>query len=87
MPYSPHPFHWVPAGGARHASADEKHAVGNYPTGTAVTTLCGDGVIAENTAVAWLWPTCATCNAEAHRLAGAQMSSARTRREFGKDGR
>lgn len=72
MAYSPHPFHWVPAGGARHASTDAKETVGNYPTGTVVKTLCGDDVTADNGQLAWLWPTCPACNAEAHRLAGAR---------------
>ncbi len=40
--WSPHPFHWVPAGGQRHASTDAHPNGGHlYPDGTAVTTLCG----------------------------------------------
>ena len=50
-----HPFHWAPAGGARHASRDSKPTSGNYPTGTFVTTLCGSYLAADNSDMAWLW--------------------------------
>ena len=65
-----HPFHWVPAQGERHASADPRPS-GGYPAGLTVSTLCEQEVPAEVGEVAWLWNTCATCNAEARRLVGA----------------
>ncbi|KAA5829203.1 hypothetical protein F1721_26420 [Saccharopolyspora hirsuta] len=69
--YSPHPFHWTPADGQRHASADA-HPPGAlvYPDGTEVTTLCERTVLAESGDMAWLWPTCADCNAAARALVG-----------------
>ncbi|MDA3647990.1 hypothetical protein LZ318_22675 [Saccharopolyspora indica] len=69
--YRPHPFHWAPAAGQRHASADE-HPPGAavYPNGTEITTLCGLAVEADAGDMAWLWPTCVDCNAAARTLAG-----------------
>ncbi|MGP4019693.1 zinc finger protein [Saccharopolyspora sp. 5N708] len=65
-----YPFHWVPAGGARHASLDA-HPGGAfcYPSGTSVRTLCEQQLTADNSVLAWLWDTCGTCNDEARRLA------------------
>lgn len=72
--YRPHPFHWVPAVGQRHASADE-HPPGAsiYPDGTKVTTLCERTVKAATGDIAWLWETCPDCNAAAHVLALCPM--------------
>ncbi|GAA0516326.1 hypothetical protein GCM10011581_46210 [Saccharopolyspora subtropica] len=68
--YRPHPFHWVPAAGQRHASTDP-HSAGNvYATGADVTTLCERRVKAETDELAWLWETCPDCNAAARVLAG-----------------
>jgi zinc finger protein len=64
-----YPFHWVPADGLRHASLDERPCGCRYPTGTEVSTLCRREVVADDGELAWLWETCADCNAEAHRLA------------------
>ncbi len=72
-----HPFHWAPAGGARHASRDSKPTGGNYPTGTFVTTLCGSYVAADNSDMAWLWETCAACNKTAHALAAVPTAHLR----------
>lgn len=66
----PHPFHWVPAEGERHASTDVRPP-GGYPTGTNVTTLCGQCLTAEDGVLPWLWTTCSSCNATARRMAGA----------------
>ncbi|GAB3673596.1 MULTISPECIES: zinc finger protein [Saccharopolyspora] len=70
--WSPHPFHWVPAGGQRHASTDAHPNGGHlYPDGTAVTTLCGDSTLqADNGDHAWLWSECETCRAHTYDLAG-----------------
>ncbi|WP_188989866.1 zinc finger protein [Saccharopolyspora thermophila] len=64
-----YPFHWVPAAGQRHASLDA-HPDGAlaYPSGTGVRTLCGSQLTADNSKLAWLWETCAECNAEARRI-------------------
>lgn len=69
--YRPHPFHWVPADGRRHASTDE-HPPGAsmYPDGTTVTTLCDRTVSAETGEMAWLWRTCPKCHVAARALAG-----------------
>ena len=53
-----HEFHWVPANLQRHASTDTKPAHGNYPTGISVGTLCNRELNADNTELAWFWPTC-----------------------------
>ncbi|MEU5848920.1 zinc finger protein [Saccharopolyspora shandongensis] len=70
--YRPHPFHWVPADGKRHASADPRPGAG-YPTGVCVETLCGRQLIADNTDLGWLWGTCPDCDAAAHKLARCPM--------------
>ncbi|MGI8311086.1 zinc finger protein [Saccharopolyspora sp. ASAGF58] len=70
--YQPHPFHWAPADGKRHASTDPKPRKG-YPTGFVVATLCGYQLAVENTTLAWLWETCPDCNAAAHVLAEVPM--------------
>lgn len=69
--YRPHPFHWVPADGRRHASTDE-HPPGAsiYPDGTETSTLCQRTVKADTSDTAWLWETCLDCNSAAHELAG-----------------
>lgn len=64
-----HEFHWVPAHHQRHASTDTKPAHGNYPTGMCVGTLCNRELNADNTELAWFWPTCPDCNTAAHHLA------------------
>ncbi|RKT83771.1 zinc-finger [Saccharopolyspora antimicrobica] len=65
-----YPFHWVPAAGQRHASTDRRpEGALAYPSGTSVTTLCREQVIADNSEIGWLWPTCDSCNTEAHRIA------------------
>ena len=66
----PHPFHWVPAEGARHATCDVRPCGCRFPVGTRVTTLCGAQVVADDGDLAWLWGTCPACNAVARRLAG-----------------
>ncbi|GAB2734109.1 hypothetical protein GCM10027174_03570 [Salinifilum aidingensis] len=65
MTYRPHPFSWCPGGGARHATTSHRPQ-----TGTEVTALCGSAVTADHSDVAWLWPTCAECNAAAHDMVG-----------------
>lgn len=64
-----HAFHWVPASNQRHASLDTKPANGNYPTGMCVETLCGYEIGADNSEMAWLWPTCSDCHERAHHIA------------------
>ncbi len=76
----PHPFTWVPAERARHASTDPKQKGRNYPTGTEVTTLCGQQVTADNSELAWFWPTCASCYAAARELAGIEAPPLTLRR-------
>lgn len=67
-----HPFHWVPAAGARHASLDVRpDGALAYPSGTGVQTLCGQRLTADNSELAWLWETCRGCDAEARRISGA----------------
>ncbi|WP_223840000.1 zinc finger protein [Saccharopolyspora pogona] len=78
--YRPHPFSWLPADGARHATTDERPA-GGWPDGTEITALCRQQVRAKNSVEAWLWETCPGCNAEAHRLAGIPMPAAQGRGE------
>ncbi|QIZ39278.1 hypothetical protein FDZ84_05175 [Saccharopolyspora sp. ASAGF58] len=68
----PHPFHWVPADGKRHASTDPKPHKG-YPAGFVVATLCGYQLAAESTTLSWFWETCPTCNDKAHALANTPM--------------
>ncbi|MEV4644563.1 zinc finger protein [Saccharopolyspora sp. NPDC049357] len=66
-------FHWVPANSSRHASTDERpEGALVYPSGTAVTTLCGKvDQVADNTEIAWLWATCPECYEAALRMARA----------------
>ncbi|QUH05359.1 hypothetical protein HUO13_35365 [Saccharopolyspora erythraea] len=68
--YAQHPFHWVPANGARHASIDPQGAGNAYVPGVEITTLCTRRVAAETGDMAWLWETCPECNAAARVLAG-----------------
>lgn len=68
--YQPHPFHWVPAGGRRHASQ------GRVDEGEAAQMLCGEHVVASYADTAWLWETCSPCNIAAHELAGLPMPTA-----------
>ncbi|MEV0697236.1 zinc finger protein [Saccharopolyspora sp. NPDC050389] len=70
--YRPHPFSWVPAAGQRHAST-ESRPPGRFPTGMAVTVLCGEHLRADNSELAWLWSTCPLCNEKAHLLAGIPL--------------
>jgi hypothetical protein len=65
--YQPHPFHWVPAGGQRHAARTRVDA------GLEARTLCGERVRATYSDTAWLWETCADCDVAAHKLAGVPM--------------
>lgn len=65
--YQPHPFHWVPAGGQRHAS---QRRVGD---GEPARMLCGEHIVASYAEIAWLWETCSSCNITAHELAGVPM--------------
>jgi zinc finger protein len=74
--YKPHPFHWVPADGRRHASADERPG-NTYADGTEVGTLCGRQLVADNSTVAWFWETCPDCDVRAHALAGVPMAGIR----------
>lgn len=67
--YRPYPFSWVPANEARHASSD-KRPTGGWPDGTELTALCGRKIQAASGELAWLWPTCAECDAAARILAG-----------------
>jgi hypothetical protein len=62
-----HPFHWVPAANARHATQDPRPPDG-FPDGTPVHTLCGQTVPACTDAYARFWDTCLDCYAAAHRL-------------------
>lgn len=64
-----HPFHWVPAGHQRHVSTDSCPR-GGFPPGTAVSTLCGQELSAEDGTLPWLWPTCPSCNELARQIAG-----------------
>ena len=67
--HTPHPFHWVPAGGQRHASADPLPAsCHSYPAETTITALCGANLRAETSAEAWLWAGCADCRAATHEM-------------------
>ncbi|GAA4858642.1 MULTISPECIES: zinc finger protein [Saccharopolyspora] len=68
MNYRPYPFSWAPGAALRHATA-----VAEWRLREHVTTLCGEVVEPVNTTLAWLWPTCAPCDVEAHRIAGAPM--------------
>ncbi|GAB3688012.1 zinc finger protein [Saccharopolyspora sp. ID03-671] len=69
-----HPFRWVPADGGRHATADIRLA-GAYAVGESITALCRRSVtVARGTELAWLWPTCAECNREAHALVETGVS-------------
>ncbi|RKT82702.1 zinc-finger [Saccharopolyspora antimicrobica] len=67
--YRPHPFSWVPAAGARHASA-EKRPAGGWSDGTTLTALCDQKIQAESGELAWLWATCPGCSKAARVLAG-----------------
>lgn len=70
-----HPFRWVPADGARHATADVRLA-GAYTPGDEIDSLCGNRVtVAEPTDIAWLWPTCTDCYSEARALVDAGKTS------------
>lgn len=66
----PHPFTWTPtpADRRRHASLDATPGPG-FPTGTTVRTLCGHRLVAENTDMAWLWPTCDGCDKRTREIA------------------
>ncbi|MEV4734695.1 zinc finger protein [Saccharopolyspora sp. NPDC049426] len=65
--WRPHPFHWVPADGQRHASH------GRVADGDSSRMLCGEYAVAFYGVTAWLWATCVTCNIAAHELAGVPM--------------
>ncbi|WP_461157171.1 zinc finger protein [Saccharopolyspora tripterygii] len=70
-----YPFHWVPTNASRHASTDRRPAgTLAYPTGTAVSTLCGlAGQVADNSELAWLWPSCPECYRAAVEIARATV--------------
>ncbi|MEU5853203.1 zinc finger protein [Saccharopolyspora shandongensis] len=75
--FQPYPFHWVPAAGLRHASTDARPEGSlAYVTGTSVSTLCRQELSADNSEIAWLWPTCGGCDTEAHRIARKLAASA-----------
>lgn len=63
-----HPFHWVPAAQARHATLDTRPTSG-YPQGWVVLTLCGLQLPAETGDIPWLWDTCPGCKAAADKIA------------------
>lgn len=69
----PHPFSWVPAQGARHATTDPRppNCGRVYPPDVVVSALCGREVAAAVGAVAWLWETCPDCDEHARSLVGA----------------
>ena len=64
-------FHWTPAGGRRHASA-EPHPRGAtaYPDGAEVAMLCQRIVSVDNDDSAWLCETCPSCFAAVRVFAG-----------------
>ncbi|MDI2030371.1 zinc finger protein [Saccharopolyspora sp. TS4A08] len=66
-----YPFHWVPSALARHASEDPRpEGTFVYPTGTSVSTLCGlTEQSADNSELAWFWPTCEDCYEKARKIA------------------
>ncbi|MDR7301001.1 zinc finger protein [Haloactinomyces albus] len=72
----PHPFTWVPADQARHASTDSTPNGHGYPTGTEVMTLCEQQLTADNSENAWFWGTCPDCNVAAHELTGVEIPTA-----------
>lgn len=65
-----YPFHWAPCAGRRHASLDDHPRGRDYPSGTEVTTLCGQELVTDCSEFGWFWDTCPECYAEALRLAG-----------------
>lgn len=62
--YSPHPYRWRPGTELRHATTDQPTA------GQEFTALCGAEETADTSDMAWLRPTCTTCNVRAHELVG-----------------
>ncbi|GAB2740193.1 hypothetical protein GCM10027174_12000 [Salinifilum aidingensis] len=70
----PHPFSWVPAQGARHATTDPRPPRSGrvHPPDVVVSTLCGEEVPAAAGEVAWLWETCPDCDERARALVGAR---------------
>jgi len=62
-----HPFAWVPAENARHATRDPKPPDG-FPAGEPVRTLCGQNLPAAAGPYAWFWDTCTGCHAQARHL-------------------
>ncbi|MDI2026978.1 zinc finger protein [Saccharopolyspora sp. TS4A08] len=67
--FQPHPFHWVPAGGQRHATRTR------LESGEVGTALCGESITPDRSEIAWFWATCGSCNVAAHELAGVPMPS------------
>ncbi|WP_019853331.1 zinc finger protein [Actinopolyspora mortivallis] len=77
----PHPFVWVPGGGARHASEDRVPPPSvEFPEGTVVSTLCGAEVSAEVDEVSWLWRTCRECDERTREIVGLEPLSEIERR-------
>ena len=67
----PHPFHWQPGDGLRHATLQARPR-GGYTDETRIETLCGTSITVDDSEHAWLWTTCSECNKVAHVLAGIQ---------------
>ncbi|GAA2776422.1 zinc finger protein [Saccharopolyspora taberi] len=65
----PHPFHWQPGDGLRHATLETRPR-GGFTGEAQVETLCGASINVDDSAQAWLWATCPECNKVAHVLAG-----------------
>ncbi|WP_461155600.1 zinc finger protein [Saccharopolyspora tripterygii] len=77
MAFQPHPFHWAPAAGRRHASVDPyPPGCSIYPDGVEITTLCGETVTSARGELAWLWETCPGCDQAVRKLLGIAWRSA-----------
>lgn len=61
--YRPHAFLWRPAARERHASKAD-----DLSDGVEALMLCGATHRVVLSWEAWLWSTCAACNAQAHLL-------------------
>lgn len=66
----PHSFTWAPGAELRHASLDPAPGAG-YPSGIAVETLCDRQIVTDTDWLAWLRPTCPTCDERTRKLVGA----------------
>lgn len=74
----PHPFSWVPGGGARHATTDPRPPGSGcvYPAEVAVSALCGTEVTTAAGELSWLWATCPGCDERARAMVGAPSRAA-----------